>query len=744
MVFAEGTTSNTTSNTDSKAISLPAFSKTNKVLDVPLTGGLLEFYNAIDYFTDVVRIGCMLFAFLMIIFNSFKLWSGTIEVKKAYVDMIYKGVLCIALFALYKPITNNCLILASTLGAKCTSAYKKIETVYTNAYKKLFDCVDIGINNLKQTLLERAFTDKNDHKYLTEDAIKRLVDAGDTKENVLKWAETNGITFVHEEYYINSSTNHGYYIHKDESGGTSRKSKNDNNHGMGEDKRVKSDKLYDMNGKEIDAEFVYTGNISLFDMINSRQNDTWWKKSMYDEKMQKKYIQKIQALSQVLAGDTIQLSDGSDDSTSTTTSKDSKDSSESSNMSINDLKNIFYSPWLKNTNGKDTFFISPNAILKTCVVMSDAVAYGTQLDLDTDTSKMDETKLNPKGVWTFSGLIKAVTGYVYKFGMVICCVIIMGEYTLTILEFFLLRAVGTLLIPLLFLDSTKSYAQNLLKLLFSYFFKVLMIVLTCFFTLGLYMDVITFIQTNLDANISLTLVLYLSTLVTGLLISLNAGKLASSLISGQPAMGVGDIAHIGHSMGHMAHSMGHAAQTAGHMAQGAAHMGQGAMRGAMGAAATLDAAGNAASMTKNNLEKSKASGLYSGNDKDIEKASRGAYWSTIGNAVGQKIGDKFAKGFTGNERQHIDENGKNNGFLKVGQEFYDGQRMRKATFADVKEAANSSAERNAQKAFDKTGAVHNRATDQDYSSGGNNGDNHHTSAQNELSAKIKGIQDEHS
>ena len=260
------------------------------------------------------------------------------------------------------------------------------------------------------------------------------------------------------------------------------------------------------------------------------------------------------------------------------------------------------------------------------------------------------------------------------------------------------------------------------------------------------MDTLNVTFTDLDLSASMTLVLYATVLMTGLMLSLGAPKLASSLISGQPAMGVGDIAHIGHSMGHMAHSMGHAAQTAGHMAQGAAHMGQGAMRGAMGAAATLDAAGNAASMTKNNLEKSKASGLYSGNDKDIEKASRGAYWSTIGNAVGQKIGDKFAKGFTGNERQHIDEKGKNNGFLKVGQEFYDekANRMRKATFADVKEAANSSAERNAQKAFDKTGAVHNRATDQDYSSGGNNGDNHHTSAQNELSAKIKGIQDEHS
>ena len=230
------------------------------------------------------------------------------------------------------------------------------------------------------------------------------------------------------------------------------------------------------------------------------------------------------------------------------------------------------------------------------------------------------------------------------------------------------------------------------------------------------MDTLNVTFTDLDLSASMTLVLYATVLLTGLMLSLGAPKLASSLISGQPAMGIGDIAHIGHSMGHMAHSMGHAAQTAGRTAKGAAHMGQGAVRGAMGAKATLDAAGNAASMTKNNLEKAKASGLYSGDDKDIEKASRGAYRSTIRNAVGQKIGDKFAKGFTGNERQHIDEKGKNNGFLKVGQEFYDekASRMRKATFADVQQAANSSAEKNAQKAFDKTGAIHNRATDQDY------------------------------
>ena len=230
------------------------------------------------------------------------------------------------------------------------------------------------------------------------------------------------------------------------------------------------------------------------------------------------------------------------------------------------------------------------------------------------------------------------------------------------------------------------------------------------------MDTLNFTFTDLDLSASMTLVLYATVLMTGLMLSLGAPKLASSLISGQPAMGIGDIAHIGHSMGHMAHSMGHAAQTAGRTAKGAAHMGQGAVRGAMGAKATLDAAGNAASMTKNNLEKSKASGLYSGNDKDISKASRGAYWSTIGNAVGQKIGDKFAKGFTGKERQHLDAEKHNNGFLKVGQEFYDDKagRMRKATFADVQQAANISAEKNAQKAFDKSGAVHDRATDHDY------------------------------
>lgn len=234
------------------------------------------------------------------------------------------------------------------------------------------------------------------------------------------------------------------------------------------------------------------------------------------------------------------------------------------------------------------------------------------------------------------------------------------------------------------------------------------------------MDTLNVTFTDLDLSASMTLVLYATVLLTGLMLSLGAPKLASSLISGQPAMGIGDIAHIGHSMGHMAHSMGHAAQTAGRtakgVAQGAAHMGQGAVRGAMGAKATLDAAGNAASMTKNNLEKSKASGLYSGDDKDIKKASRGAFWSTIGNAAGQKIGDKFAKGFTGNERQHIDGKGHNTGFLKVGQEFYDDKasRMRKATMADVEKAANISAEKNAQKAFDKSGAVHNRATDQDY------------------------------
>jgi len=62
-----------------------------------------------------------------------------------------------------------------------------------------------------------------------------------------------------------------------------------------------------------------------------------------------------------------------------------------------------------------------------------------------------------------------------------CCIV----YVINLLEFYLVRGIACLLIPLFFIDATKSFATNIIRTVFSYFVKVLVNVTMCFFALNM-------------------------------------------------------------------------------------------------------------------------------------------------------------------------------------------------------------------------------------------------------------------
>lgn len=55
-----------------------------------------------------------------------------------------------------------------------------------------------------------------------------------------------------------------------------------------------------------------------------------------------------------------------------------------------------------------------------------------------------------------------IKNFVFKIGLILAMIIIMIEYTLTVIEFFIVMAMSILLIPMFFLDATKSFATNIL------------------------------------------------------------------------------------------------------------------------------------------------------------------------------------------------------------------------------------------------------------------------------------------
>lgn len=245
---------------------------------------------------------------------------------------------------------------------------------------------------------------------------------------------------------------------------------------------------------------------------------------------------------------------------------------------------------------------------------------------------------------------------------------------------------------MLFLDATKSYAMNLLKLALSYFFKIMVTIMLCFWSLTFFLQTLQIVFLDYDANSIMTLVYLFLTGILGLFISLSGPKIASTVLSGSPSMGAGDLAR---GISNSIRTANHARQLGGAVAKGAAKLGQAGVKGGMGAFARFQGAKDKSQQVQAGLREARKRKEYTGSDKDIASAGRQAMVSSLMGGMKQDMGDKAYKALTGNERPHLDDEGyKEDSHLKVGQKFYDPKlKMEKiATMEDVKEHAKGGKE----------------------------------------------------
>ena len=682
---------------------MPAYSKNTALIDLPLSGGLAQFAVAIYDVTGTVIWLITIFAFLCIVFNAFKLWAGTMEIKKVYVDIIYKFMMCIILLHLYIPVTDKLMQVATHMGAVVSGGYKKIDRVFVEAYKALTDDIQKGLQEYKEYLLTEIFKmdaegksakTKDGKTIVSADVIANLKNFGMTPEQAKKWAEENQLVIAHAGYLADKSRGGSgeFYSTRESMGYTS-------------DANSAIKCWVDSDGN------ILSDGSGGFSKAVTKANSQALKN--FDSKKQTTFINKLTSLMTVLAENPLDAVKGNeeDDNDGVYTS-DGEDIyigeklKKNADTAYSAMKSMMLSPYLKDKNDKDTLFLSPSRLIRTCTLFSDAIAYSTAYQIDEHDGDIKDVVLNPDGKWGFKGIFAALQGLLFKLGMIICVVVVMAEYTITLLEFYLIRALATLLIPMLFVDSLKSYAQNILKIFIQYFFKVMVIVMATFFALGLFLDVEVVIYKNFDAGDAQTLVLYLSTLVTGLLFALNAAKITNTLLSGQPSLGVGEIAHGmraalngAHQVGVAGHNFHRGVSAAGSAVraggQNLASFGSTAMEaGRTGRAAAQARAAELRGQTKwDNLtpeEKATAEKMI---DREARAAGRDAGWAAFGSAAGQKIKQGLYKAATGRDMQFFDKDGNRDSSkqaLTVGQKFWDdvNKTERTATLDDVRKHNN--------------------------------------------------------
>lgn len=266
-----------------------------------------------------------------------------------------------------------------------------------------------------------------------------------------------------------------------------------------------------------------------------------------------------------------------------------------------------------------------------------------------------------------------------------CCIV----YVINLLEFYLVRGIACLLIPFFFIDATKSYAENIIKILLTYFFKILITVFICYFALGLFLDVVTQTVATADTNSSLTLITYLFTIFMGVMFCGKVPEILSVVMSGNPSMGFRTILQSARGAIHTASHLGGAAKVVKDASNAIKDAVQGGVGMGMGAVSAISGAGRAFDTTKKGIEELnsvyRSSGGAGISESEANKKAFGAAFKTLGSAGLQSMGDSLNKAFTGQDKRRSEDDGKT---LSFGQEFKDeGGHMRKADFGDMQRQA---------------------------------------------------------
>ena len=439
--------------------------------------------NFMQYAILLITLG----AFLCFIFNAVKLWSGTAEFKKIYVDSIIKCAVIAVLINIYPNVVNKTITLATSLGIEASGGKEHLEECFASLAKKVQTIFDEGT----KVLIEGA-KDDNGQLVISESLLKQFMKVGLTEDEAKAYLQTKGVQVA------NTSSGNRYL-----------------------------DKIQKKKERSAKSKFKSQAEMN---------------------KYMKQSLKIIDALSEILTGDTL-------------VDKETGQVDRVAIMSMGDeaLNKVFYNPYITNTS--QTNMLSTSAMIKTAIIIQEICSSGALSSIDNGFSGT-----NKKSFWNISDafssgdarlVVKIISHFVkyfmYNIFIVLAVILIMIEYCLSIIEFLIVAAVSALFIPLYFIDATKQYATNILKVIFSYFIKIMVTTMMTFFVMAMFINMGSK-MCSMDISSNIACFYFIFNCLIGLTLVKAGGKVASAVISGNPSMGLGDFMNEVRSMGHGIHT----------------------------------------------------------------------------------------------------------------------------------------------------------------------------------------------
>jgi type IV secretion system protein TrbL len=488
-----------------------------KQLDLPLIDGIAYFQRTVWSFYRIARTLATLLGIVCVLWNAFRLWMGTQEVRKACVDIITKFLLFIFLINVYPLIINVVADTAINIGMHAGGGYNKVNAAF---YALREDC-ETKIEVAQATLYE-ILREGKDGGALNTESIKILAQITYIEEDELEsFLKDKGVEVFSQEDY--DSLGNGWW----------------NTLFPNREQRELSGKMDD---------FVNSINVAAA-------------LSLAEDKDLQQALITMKAMEEVLVEQTDEENYGYGETK---------------------IKHYLYNPFMTGRDGKPTNLLSPGAMIKTAVLISDILSRQGSTEYSSDKQGFINKKLDE----TFQKIISLILVILMTFGLIMASIFCVIQYVMCIFEYFIVTAVGVIFIPFCLWDGTKSFTAKLVTLFTSFFIKIMVMILCLFWVYSAFIYMGVSILSSNEPVSFLSFAYFIFTCFLGWVVTQNGPQIAVTILNGSPQLSMGEFLH---AAGTAVASAAIAKRTAG-MAGAAAKSGGKVIQGGVRGVQTIDAA----------------------------------------------------------------------------------------------------------------------------------------------------------
>jgi type IV secretion system protein TrbL len=488
-----------------------------KQFDMPLIDGIAYFQKSMgDFYGIALRLSTLL-GIVCIVWNAFRLWMGSQEVRKACVDIIAKFTLFVFLINAYPLIVGQVIDTAVNIGMHAGGGYNKVNAAF---YALREDC-ETKIKVAQETLYA-ILREGKDGGALNAESVRLLAQVTYIGEGEIEsFLKDKGVEVFSREDY--DKLGKGWWNKLFPSG----------------EQRELNDRMMDF-VKSIDVEAA----LALTE----------------DKDLQ-------QAMITMKAMEEVMVVQNPDDEEGQGQSK---------------VKSYLYNPFMTDREGRQTNILSPGAMIKTAVLISDVISRQGSLEYSSDKKGFVEKKLDE----TFQKVISLILIVLMTFGLVMASIFCVIQYVMCVFEYFIVTAVGVVFIPFCLWDGTKSFAAKLVTLFTSYFIKIMVMVLCLFWVYSAFIYMGVSIMSSNEPVSFLSFSYFIFTCLLGWVVTQNGPQIAVAILNGTPQLSMGEFLHAAGTAVASAAMAKRAAAAGGN----AARAGGKAVQGGVRAAQTVDAA----------------------------------------------------------------------------------------------------------------------------------------------------------